>query len=522
LVGFLAAIPLSVMFYFGGALILFPIPYFVLFDWLIRNLPKGMAAFGIETLVAIFSAIPGVRVDQAAKLVENVIAILIFWGIGAVFGVVLTVLLNRMPKPTPGTITGLVGGLILLMPFLALIELTGAGANGTLITGSWLAIGFVLYGIAVGILLQYLIDLKSFTRPVDQARRRFLIEVGGTAIGVGVVGFGITRFLSGVSSIGNGGVGLSGGVAPTPTALPTGRAPGEFVAVEGTRLEVTPNALFFRVDVNSLPPAIDSKTWTLTMTGHIESPFKLSYDDLTALPSVEQYATLECISNPVGGELISTTRWKGVTLKSLLEKAKLKPGVVEIAFTCADGYTESLPLASCLDERTLLAYQMNDEPISSAHGYPARIYTPNRYGMKNPKWLTKIEPVTQPFFGYWENLGWDKEAIVKTDAMIDVIAAQRTPEGLIPIGGVAFAGSRGISKVEVSIDGGTWETARLKKPINGLTWVLWRYDWPAQKGYHTVTVRGYDGAGVIQIQKEAPLHPDGASGYVTKTTLVNS
>jgi hypothetical protein len=176
---------------------------------------------------------------------------------------------------------------------------------------------------------------------------------------------------------------------------------------------------------------------------------------------------------------------------------------------------------SNLDERTLLAYATNDEPISAEHGYPLRLYVPNRFGMKNPKWIQQITAVSEPYFGYWEVRGWDKEAFVKSTSIFDVIAVDLKKDELIPVGGIAFAGDRGISKVEVQVDGGEWQPAQLKDPLSPLTWVLWRYEWPATKGYHTLTVRCTDGKGALQIETPAPLHPDGASGYVSKSQSVS-
>jgi hypothetical protein len=205
----------------------------------------------------------------------------------------------------------------------------------------------------------------------------------------------------------------------------------------------------------------------------------------------------------------------------VLTQAGLKDGVTEIKFTCTDGYTESLPLESAMDERTLLTYAMNGKALAAAHGFPMRLYTPNRYGMKNPKWITTIEAINSAYDGYWEtNGGWNKEAIVKSTSVIDNVATDKAADEAIPVGGIAFAGARGISKVELSIDNGAWQEAQLKAPIGPLTWVLWRFDWKAAKGSHSLAVRATDGQGQAQIQTEAPLHPDGASGYYSTNVNV--
>jgi hypothetical protein len=160
---------------------------------------------------------------------------------------------------------------------------------------------------------------------------------------------------------------------------------------------------------------------------------------------------------------------------------------------------------------------MNGKALAAAHGFPMRLYTPNRYGMKNPKWITTIEAINSAYDGYWEtDGGWNKEAIVKSTSVIDNVATDQAANGAIPVGGIAFAGARGISKVEVSVDNGAWQEAELKQPISPLSWTLWRFDWKgAAKGSHNLSVRATDDAGQPQIQTEAPLHPDGASGYFT-------
>ncbi len=170
-----------------------------------------------------------------------------------------------------------------------------------------------------------------------------------------------------------------------------------------------------------------------------------------------------------------------------------------------------------MDERTLLAYATNGEALAPEHGFPLRLYTPDRYGMKNPKWITMIEAINAAENGYWTDRGWDKQAKVKITSVIDAISTDQAANGIVPVGGIAFGGARGISKVEVSVDNGPWQAATLKTPISPLTWSLWRFDWPATKGYHTLVVRTADGQGAAQIQDEAPLHPSGASGYVSKT-----
>jgi DMSO/TMAO reductase YedYZ molybdopterin-dependent catalytic subunit len=189
---------------------------------------------------------------------------------------------------------------------------------------------------------------------------------------------------------------------------------------------------------------------------------------------------------------------------------------VKVAFHCADGYTEAIPLGDAMNPTTLLAYEMNGEPLPPAHGFPARLLVPGLFGMKNPKWIRRIEVVDHDFQGYWEKSGWSDEAVVKT--MSKATTLQRTHTlGEVPVGGVAYAGDRGIKEVEYSVDGGkTWQKAEVKPALGPFTWVLWAAVWtPAGPGEYTVKVRATDGSGVLQPAKETPTLPDGASGYHT-------
>jgi DMSO/TMAO reductase YedYZ molybdopterin-dependent catalytic subunit len=519
------------IFYLGHVLMMLPQPYFELFDKIARLLPGALITTAIDTMVSLFSKLPGVATDQASKASEASIALLLFLFLGALCGLLLTLNYNASRGRVAGAYLGAGAGLLVGFLSIWLLEGFNTGApQGAFVTSTTVLLTYLVAGMVLGVLIEaYAVrtqaaktsDPTGVAQKVGQSRRAFLLQTGGSAVFLTAVGYGVGRFLSGqAGATGGAMVGGNSAAMPSATPMPTNMPPGTFAAVPGTRLEITPNEQFYRVDVNVVAPRVDQATWQLVVDGEVDAGYSLSYEQLVKLPSVEQYATLECISNPVGGDLISTTRWQGVTLKSILETAKLRPGVKEIKFTCTDGYTESLPLESALDERTILAYATNGEVLTAEHGFPLRLYTPNRFGMKNPKWIKQITAIPAPYAGYWEVRGWDKDAFVKSTSIFDVIAVDLKKDELIPVGGIAFAGDRGISKVEVSVDGGAWESAQLKTPISPLTWVLWRYEWPATKGYHTLTVRCTDGKGALQIAEQAPLHPTGASGYVSKSQLV--
>jgi DMSO/TMAO reductase YedYZ molybdopterin-dependent catalytic subunit len=203
----------------------------------------------------------------------------------------------------------------------------------------------------------------------------------------------------------------------------------------------------------------------------------------------------------------------------------LKPEATHLKIRSADGFFEVVPLEMVkADERVMLTYAWDGAPLLAEHGFPLRIYIPNLYGMKQPKWIESIEATDHWEQGYWVERGWDAQARMKATSVIDTVAVdmmivQADESTLVPIGGIAHAGARGVTKVEVQVDGGEWREAKLRTPLSDLTWVIWRYDWPFQKGRHTFTVRCYDGDGAPQIVEETPPAPSGASGLHSKRVM---
>jgi hypothetical protein len=199
-----------------------------------------------------------------------------------------------------------------------------------------------------------------------------------------------------------------------------------------------------------------------------------------------------------------------------LNEVGLQSGATALYIESVDGFYETVVMEDIQDERTLLVYEMNGEPLPQEHGYPLRIYIPNRFGMKQPKWIVRMEAVSEQRPGYWVERGWSRTALVRTTSVIDVVMDQQTGNQVARMGGIAYAGARGISKVEVQVDDGDWQGAQLRvPPLSPLTWVQWRYEWPAQPGSHTARVRSYDGSGQLQVLEDSPPHPDGATGVDT-------
>jgi hypothetical protein len=290
---------------------------------------------------------------------------------------------------------------------------------------------------------------------------------------------------------------------------------GRVLPAPGTRAEITPIASFYQVSIDSEPPRLDPFTWRLSIEGLVESPLMLSLDDLRALPSIDQVSTLSCQFNPVGGDLIGTARWTGTRLRDLLNRTGLKAAAKAVNFHSLDDYYESASLAEAMDERALLIYAMNGSQLSAAHGLPLRLFLPDRYGMKQPKWLSRITLTDSPGLGYWRDRQWDSDATVAATAVIDSIAVnQIDPKtGTVPVGGIAYAGSRGIRKVEIQIDSSPWMPVTLRAPaLSQASWVQWRFNAPYQSGAHIFRVRATDGSGGLQASGETDSFPHGATG----------
>ena len=294
-------------------------------------------------------------------------------------------------------------------------------------------------------------------------------------------------------------------------------APGS--GLTGASPAITPVGDFYVVSKNFVDPVVDATSWQLHVGGMVDAPTAMTLDFLRGLPAVTQYVTLECISNDVGGPQISTGAFTGVLLSDLIRTASPKPGATWVGFQARDGYTESISLGTLRDyPETLVAYELNGAPLPVSHGFPARILIPGHYGMKGPKWLDRIDLGTQETRGYWEQQGWDHNALVKTMSRIDLPRdGDILHVGAIAIDGVAYAGTRGITKVEYSTDGGsTWNAASMDPPLSTLTWVLWHATWtPGAEGAYRLMVRATDGGGSLQGSGLAPSYPSGATGFHT-------
>ncbi len=288
--------------------------------------------------------------------------------------------------------------------------------------------------------------------------------------------------------------------------------------LRGISPAITPVDNFYVVSKNFADPTVDGTSWKLSVGGMVDRSLSLSLSDLRRLPAVTEDVTLECISNDVGGALMSTGVFTGVRLRDLIAMASPQAQASWVAFRARDGYTESLPLSLVHGApEILVAYDLDGAPLPMLHGYPSRILIPGHYGMKGPKWLDSLELVNHETGGYWEQQGWDHNAVVKTTARFDVPRDGDIQKlGSIELGGVAFAGTRGISKVEYTTNDTSWNEAPFDQPLSELTWVLWRATWtPASEGSYRLRVRATDSSGNLQDGQGSASYPSGASGYHT-------
>ena len=259
-------------------------------------------------------------------------------------------------------------------------------------------------------------------------------------------------------------------------------------------------------------------TWTLSFTGLVDTPFSITYDELLAMPMVERYITLCCVSNSVGGGLVGNAKWLGVPLRELVERARVRPEGTQLIGRSVDLFTVGFPTGAVFDGReALVAVGMNDEPLPLRHGFPARLVVSGLYGyVSATKWLSEIEFAGwDDFDAYWIPRGWAKEAPIKTQSRIDTPQAGTITAGTNVIAGVAWAQNRGVEKVEVRVGDGPWMEANLPEELSVDSWRQWHLEHNFAAGAHQISVRATDSTGETQTAAIQQPRPDGATGYHT-------
>jgi DMSO/TMAO reductase YedYZ molybdopterin-dependent catalytic subunit len=542
----------------------------------IAGIVGAVVAFGVAELVhgLLYESVPSVFVSLAQRVVELTPGELVTRGI-EILGM----------ADIPVLITSMVIGALLVAAFLAnlslkhpLIALVAVGSLGVAAVVATFAEPFVApvptvltiagalgLGCAVTGLLLSASGLRTPTQPKQPERdpsspvvrsreahsgdiavnRRNFLVLGGSAAAAGLVALGAGRVLAGR--------GEQAASAPEPLTFPKssnqsskqGSEGGEKVAVKHETLPpppedasidapgmprlITPASSFYLIDTALTSPRIDVNRWKLSVKGAVDNPIELSYKDLLDMPTREADITLSCVSNTVGGGLVSNGRWTGVMLSDVLAEAgvsrdKITRASQQLVGRSVDGFTTGFRTEIALDGReALVAFGLNGSELPLKHGYPVRLVVPGLYGyVSATKWITEMELTNWDFDAYWIQRTWAKEGPIKTQSRIDTVedGEQLSPDR-IPIGGIAWAPHRGIERVEVSTDGGeTWNEARLASQLDIDTWRQYVYDWDARPGEYTLQVRATDGEGETQTAKRTPPHPSGATGYHTVSVTV--
>jgi DMSO/TMAO reductase YedYZ molybdopterin-dependent catalytic subunit len=431
-----------------------------------RRTDRGMLAvifLGVIGAIAVLSRPSGSVVD------------LIPTALGTVAGCyTLRYLIGLLPSPSPATRSPVIGS-----------PTTGASPAGTAATGA----------------------------PVAGAdRRRFLAGVGGLAGAAVVAGLGGT-WLAGLRFSAKG----SRDAVRLPRPASAAAVPASADPGAGAVAYLTRNRDFYRVDTALTVPQVAAETWSLRVHGKVREEFSISYAELIRMPMIERVITLACVSNEVGGEYVGTARWLGVPVRTVLARAGIDPSADQLVCRSKDAMTIGAPTSIVLDGRdSLFAVGMNGDPLPLEHGFPVRMVVPGLYGYCSAcKWIVDVEASTfGDYDAYWIRQGWARVAEIRTESRIDTPRDGGTvPAGPAAVAGVAWAQHRGISAVEVSVDGGAWAPARLASEPTKDAWRLWTYTWDARPGKHLVSVRATDGTGAVQTAAPAEPYPSGATGY---------
>jgi DMSO/TMAO reductase YedYZ molybdopterin-dependent catalytic subunit len=352
---------------------------------------------------------------------------------------------------------------------------------------------------------------SSYNLPGKVTRRGFLIAITGSALAAAAGCRPDGLVVPTVYAPGSG---------PRPTATPSGTASASALH-DPTYGEVTFDKMILtsaqdlyitQYDYDSTPE-IDADTWTLKVDGLVENPTTFDLKTLKGFPVYEDMRTLECIGNPVGGGLIGNVLWKGFRFEEILNRVKVKPTATHLKFECADGYSTSVELKWATQPDVMMAYEMNGDPLTTQHGFPIRILMPGLYGQKMPRWITHLEFIDQYYRGFWESRGWSDVASVQTNSIIKgPSSGYETKAGSeLAIQGVAWAGTRAITKVEVQIDSGEWMPASLTHGPTPRAWTQWYLKWtPPAPGAYRIAVRATDETGFVQTNESSGIFGDAA------------
>jgi DMSO/TMAO reductase YedYZ molybdopterin-dependent catalytic subunit len=472
-----------------------PSPVIAVGDRVIERAPQPVTRFAIDTF----------GTADKPVLIAGTLALVAVAAAGA------GLLALRRPGAALGGIAafGVVGG-------AATLASPGSGIGALLPV----AATTVVASVALLVLVSGLAGRAATSQPApvgralgDVSRRRFLTLASTVAAGAAATA-SAGRFLVG---------GFDVDAARDALSLP---APGRTrdlpvpdsasFDVEGLTPYVTSNEDFYRIDINLELPRVDPATHVLRIHGMVDQELRIPLPDLLRRDLLEIPLTMTCVSNEVGGQLVGNALWLGVPLRELLDEAGVDPDADQIVGRSVDGYTGGFPVEAAYDRDAMVVVGMNGQPLPLEHGFPLRLVTPGIYGyVGSTKWLGEIE-VTRfdAFDQYWVPRGYDALAPIKTQSRIDTPRGLATVDpGTVAIAGVAWAQTRGVSRVEVRVDDGDWQEAELARAVGEATWVPWRLPYEATPGRHSVTVRATDGDGQVQTEERTSVAPDGAAGW---------
>lgn len=480
----------------------------------VAGIPTPMELFGDHLL----KLLPAPRfVDMLiffsphSKTTPLGLALLGMVGLGTLLGLLYAAIV-RVKLPTSGYRPALREWLTALLFALAMTAIA--------VVLFWVEIGQNFLGLPVGTArlvtaLALLVDFSIYSLTLCLAFRVLLPKqrVQGTTTETGERRQLLAR--AGIVALGIGSAVGTAGLIKELLNNYTSYDGSETFTQNGFTAPITPISEHYTVTQNVVDPTVNSSIWQLEVTGLIAQAGTYTYEELKNLPSISRAVTLECISNGIGGHFMSTAIWQGVTLRTLLEKhGGALPGASYIAFYSVDGYSISLPLDEVLAVDPILAWSMNGSELPIRHGYPLRVLIPGRYGEENPKWLARVELTDHFVGGLYADQGWYYGPL-RTVTRIDRPSSHIPFNQIIEIGGIAFAGNRGIEKVEVSVDGGiSWNVTKLNPPLSQNSWVMWTWQWkPNLPGQYTITARSTDGTGQLQTSQKQSTVPNAATGY---------
>jgi DMSO/TMAO reductase YedYZ molybdopterin-dependent catalytic subunit len=492
-------------------------PYQAVADAVVRLAPPGLVEVGKSL------SVPGLPAGRADK-----VALLVGVGVVVLVVAVLAGLASRR-DPRPGRWALVALGLVGLAAVVSSPVFTPLGLVAPLAAlGTALWVFGRLRDAAAASAVRSGRAVSPETAPgqvaappgtTEVSRRRLLVS--SAAVGVGAAGAGLGGYLLGAgTNVATSDTDLAARLRPARPAPPL--PAGADFAAQGTPTFLTANRDFYRIDTALRLPAKPARDWSMRVHGMVDRELTVTYRDLLDRPLLERPVTLTCVSNEVGGDLISTANFIGVSLRDLLLEAGVHPEASQLLSTSLDGFTAGTPTDVVLepDRGAMLALGMNGEPLPLEHGYPVRMVVPGLYGFVSAtKWLADLELTTfEARTPYWAERGWARFAPIKTQSRIDrprsgdVVGA-----GSLTAAGITWAQHRGVAGVEVRLDDGPWRPAELSTEVSRDTWRMWRLELPVSPGEHRLTCRATDTGGQTQTPVQAPPVPDGASGWPTIT-----